>query len=355
MVSQDTIPLTCVALCGIIGMSPGSRGRKAGHMCGLGGLIMRPARRSPDDYHYCAELFGYLLCRNDARGGHATGALVMQQDGTSALYKAPVMAHQALLAPEYADVVAQIGPDTTLVMGHTRFGTGGTAQNNANNHPIQAGHLFGTHNGIVWNADDVFSTLGLPRTAQVDSELLFRLAEPFSTERGFDLAGYLHDLEQVYASLATVMVSELCPHEVVIVKADQPLFFRAHPTLEVIAYASADDYLQTACPTADGWVRAYVPIMTAITIDISQGLAGLTEARPHHVAMLDDLDPHSRAVERYLLGWESEWDVDEYDVVARQLADEGRVVHGRTSADERPCVPCDAGEGERGSGWRDGM
>ena len=67
-------------------------------------------------------------------------------------------------------------------MGYTRWRTRGNEFNNHNNHPIRAGIVLGTHNGTIFNADHLFRRLGLPRYAEVDNELIFRLVDRFAPE-----------------------------------------------------------------------------------------------------------------------------------------------------------------------------
>ncbi len=66
----------------------------------------------------------------------------------------------------------EVDNHTTILMGHTRWRTRGSEANSRNNHPIRAGIIIGTHNGTIYNADYLFRRLGLPRYAEVDSELL---------------------------------------------------------------------------------------------------------------------------------------------------------------------------------------
>lgn len=54
----------------------------------------------------------------------------------------------------------------------------------------QVGIIIGTHNGTIYNADYLFRRLGLPRYAEVDSELLFRLADRFAPDGTIDGRGF---------------------------------------------------------------------------------------------------------------------------------------------------------------------
>ena len=69
-------------------------------------------------------------------------------------------------------------------MGHTRWPTRGDVRNNFNNHPLRCLDCLGTANGTITNADALFRRFRLRRHAEVDSELIFRLANRLTGENG---------------------------------------------------------------------------------------------------------------------------------------------------------------------------
>ncbi len=85
------------------------------------------------------------------------------------------------------DALTEVDDRTTVLMGHTRWRTRGDEANNLNNHPIRAGDVIGTHNGTLYDADYLFRRLRLPRFAEVDSELIFRLADRCAPKGAIDL------------------------------------------------------------------------------------------------------------------------------------------------------------------------
>ena len=76
----------------------------------------------------------------------------------------------------FHEVLGGVDNRTTLLLGHTRWRTRGDEQVNENNHPIRAGNILGIHNGTTYNANYLFRRFKLRRFAEVDSELLCRLA-----------------------------------------------------------------------------------------------------------------------------------------------------------------------------------
>ena len=145
-------------------------------MCGLAGVIFGRKRRRAEEREHLAWLFTRLLVMSEGRGPHATGVAWLNRDGEHRLFKRPVSAGQFVIDKTFHEVLAGIDNRTTVLLGHTRWRTRGDERINRNNHPIRAGDVIGTHNGTIYNADYLFRRFKLRRFAQVDSELLFRLA-----------------------------------------------------------------------------------------------------------------------------------------------------------------------------------
>ena len=117
-------------------------------------------------------------------------------------------AQELVYEKQFRELLGQVDNETTILMGHTRWRTRGNEFNNRNNHPIRAGIVIGTHNGTIYNADYLFRRLGLPRYAEVDSELIFRLADRFAPEGPIDrLEGFRPGGRSMYQR---VMVAVLC-------------------------------------------------------------------------------------------------------------------------------------------------
>lgn len=158
-------------------------------MCGIAAILLYPQARPPQIWQEIAEIFTRNLLFNEARGQEATGAAVVQADGTLHVFKAPIPASRFIHLPEYHAILQRLNSQTTLLCGHTRQPTKGTTSQNENNHPLQVGAVLGVHNGHIENDDALFSQYGYPRAGQVDSEIIFRMLEPTSAETGNN--GYL--------------------------------------------------------------------------------------------------------------------------------------------------------------------
>lgn len=102
----------------------------------------------------------------EARGKDSTGFLAVDCEGGTLLEKKAIPAH------EFITKRKSLPLGVRSVLLHTRLATQGDPSNNANNHPVQHGTIFTTHNGHIRNDDEVFDELGIKRNAQVDSEAI---------------------------------------------------------------------------------------------------------------------------------------------------------------------------------------
>lgn len=149
-------------------------------MCGIAAVFLHPQERKPSEWAAIRELFTRNLVFNEERGREATGCAVIGQDGQVRLHKMPMAASRFVTLPEYGSLLGSVNSTTTLILGHTRLSTQGDPALASNNHPLEAGPVFGIHNGQVNNADELFASHGLPRQGEVDSEIIFRFLETIS-------------------------------------------------------------------------------------------------------------------------------------------------------------------------------
>lgn len=96
-----------------------------------------------------------------------------------------------------------------------------------------------THNVQIANANQLFRTLGLYRAAEVDSEILLRLAERNLTTNGIDISGLAEDLLLCSGRMSCVIAATNKPTEIILVKGNQPLEVRYSKHYRVLLYASA--------------------------------------------------------------------------------------------------------------------
>jgi amidophosphoribosyltransferase len=131
-------------------------------MCGQVGILFGRKRRGAAEQDYLCTVFLRLLVAAEVRGPHASGLVWLKTDGTHRIVKQPLPASELVYREDFQDALCEVDNQTTVLMGHTRWRTRGDERNNANNHPLRAGRIIGTHNGTLYNADVLFKRLRLP-------------------------------------------------------------------------------------------------------------------------------------------------------------------------------------------------
>ena len=233
-------------------------------MCGQAGIILGQKRRRVEERDYLAWLFTELLVMSERRGPHATGVAWLNRDGDHQLFKRPVRATQFVTDKAFHEILAEIDNRTTLVLGHTRWRTRGDERINENNHPIRAGDILGTHNGTLYNANTLFRRFKLPRFAEVDSELLFRLAGRVAGNGPVDTVRFKERLKLCRGQMTAVLASRLDPETTLVLKGNKPLALRIHLRHRAVLYASDPAYLDAALVEERGWQELAVPPMSLI-------------------------------------------------------------------------------------------
>ncbi len=225
-------------------------------MCGLAGILIKKSpKRRVRDVKTLTDIFTRLLVLSEHRGPHATGVAWVKRDGSMAVAKAPLPARQFVETAAYRDCLAGVNAHTTILMGHTRWPTRGSEHNPDNNHPL-IGEIALTHNGHISNADALFRRHNLHRVAQVDSEILLRLAEKHTSPAGIDVPSYLHALEGCTGRIAAVLVALVRPEQVLLLRGNMPIILWYHPGLKALAYASEEAILHRAVGDLAAWPTA---------------------------------------------------------------------------------------------------
>jgi glucosamine 6-phosphate synthetase-like amidotransferase/phosphosugar isomerase protein len=226
-------------------------------MCGQAGLILGKKRRTDAEIAILKTVFSGLLMRSEIRGKHASGVAMVDQDGEYRLFKRPMSATQLLAQPGYADALGTVEGShgrfagrTTLILGHTRRRTCG---DEANNHPLRAADWLGTFNGAIYNATRLFRRHRLYRHAEVDSELILRLADKFADIGTLDVPRFIDALRSARGQLSAVFASLCAPETIYVLHGNRPLVLRAHRGLRVIAYASEGRFLDAVLGDLRGW------------------------------------------------------------------------------------------------------
>ena len=231
-------------------------------MCGQAGIILGQKRRSAEERDHLAWLFTQLLVLNEPRGPHATGVAWLNRDGEHRLFKRPVRASRFVTDKAFHEVLSGVDNRATLLLGHTRWRTRGDENVNENNHPIRAGDILGTHNGTIYNANYLFRRFKLRRFAEVDSELLCRLAGRAARGGPIDTVRLKDRLRFCRGQMAAVLASRLDPETVLVLKGNKPLELRFHARHRAVLYASDAACLDAVLDEERGWCELSVSPMS---------------------------------------------------------------------------------------------
>lgn len=169
-------------------------------------------------------------------------------DGRVDLLKKPIPACQFVELPEYKDLLASPGQQTTLILGHTRLPTKGDPACERNNHPIQAGPILGVHNGQIKNDDALFAKFGYPRQAEVDSEIIFRMlaaTSPWQTP-GQYLQEIKPHLELMEGQFTFLSVDCRRPGQLLVLKHNNPLCMHYQAEWNALVFSSRYIFLRKA-------------------------------------------------------------------------------------------------------------
>ena len=233
-------------------------------MCGQVGIIFGRKRRRPDERDYLREVFIRMLLHSEERGPHASGLAWLKTDGSHRIFKRPMRAHELVYEKPFQELLGQVDNETTILMGHTRWRTRGNEFNNRNNHPIRAGIVIGTHNGTIYNANYLFRRWKLRRFAEVDSEILFRLAANAARDGAMDIERFKARLRRCRGQITAVIACRTDPGTVFVLKGNRPLELRWHPRRKAILYASDPAYLDAVLAEERGWREIPVPPMSLV-------------------------------------------------------------------------------------------
>lgn len=272
-------------------------------MCGLTGVLMANQQRSRSEMSMISELFTSLLVGSEHRGPHATGVALTNASGDYYISKAPVPASGFVTSRDCRLVIDKLVSDTTCLMGHTRWPTRGSHLDNANNHPLVSGGehkarghhpnrsvCILTHNGHIQNASVLFKAMHLPRDAQVDSEILLRLAERNTGKCGIDPLGFADDISLCRGKLSAVVVATGDPARILLVKGNQPLEVRYCEGRGLIIYASEAEILDSAIDSDTGWELIDIPAWRLVVVDTRRMMSLAAYPIPQR---LDDGGPHA--------------------------------------------------------------
>src|SRR5688572_10787482 len=125
-------------------------------MCGIFGIYYRPETNlTPREVH---KILDHLFCYSQSRGKEASG-LLWKQESDLIIHKATLSGDKLIKTKEYKNLFNRsTGLNSpALIIGHARLDTNGSKWDNSNNSPLIYGDVYGIHNGIITNVDEIWS------------------------------------------------------------------------------------------------------------------------------------------------------------------------------------------------------
>lgn len=238
-------------------------------MCGICGV------RRFSDVPLQRDMIDLLILNNENRGLEATGIALQQPNGSVAVFKDDVPAHEFIISPEYeAFMETNLKDDTVIAIGHCRKVTKGTPRNNGNNHPMWDGKTAVVHNGVIHNDDDKFRDWKLERKAETDSDIFRALLD----REGFTRKA-VNLMSQLSGSGAFAAVSTEHPGKLLLGRSGNPIEFLGNK--DVLMFSSESGPLYKA-------VRPWKSFFGIVMREIRPEPYGMIKMNDHSAWLLSD-------------------------------------------------------------------
>lgn len=197
-------------------------------MCGIAGYYLSNEDVTTDPVRLLRNLHIHI----DHRGGHATGAA--WSNGVTTV-------NTTVTGPAkvYRTRYPTAGAGSSIGILHTRFSTQGSELEQENNHPVRSGRTLLTHNGVIHNDWTLFREEKLPRSAEVDSEVIAALVDRAYMEG----TSYSKALEMLAGNMAVAWMNEKNPHDLYLARGSGSPLSVAMLHNGTVIYASTMDCL----------------------------------------------------------------------------------------------------------------
>ena len=135
------------------------------------------------------------------------------------------------------------------IIGHCRWPTQGSPENNLNNHPQVVGNIIGVHNGVINNDHELFASFSkvIDRQAEVDTEIIFSLINHFSKN---DLSKTVRAIQKATpylgGSYACGMQNVKHPYNLYLFRHSTPIKILHYPKMGMVFFATREHFITDA-------------------------------------------------------------------------------------------------------------
>jgi predicted glutamine amidotransferase len=204
-------------------------------MCGIAGIHRFTDRPIPMHDRFVSELLRGI----ESRGRDATGFVSVNDEGDIRIQKA------SCTASIFNAYRLPVSPSFRTVLLHTRYATQGKPEFPENNHPVFSGPIYAVHNGHIWNDNDLFYEVGMPRIGAVDSEVIPAVIRANGWDR------IVESLALFDGAMATAIINAKRPGELMLARGyDSPLY--AISNNDFVVWASTREAIVHAWSKAIG-------------------------------------------------------------------------------------------------------
>lgn len=178
-------------------------------MCGLWAAVSSGKKLN-------MERLTAMAIDTERRGPHAFGFAWVEADGKLRMYK-----QEGRVSDE--PYMLKLAKNAKVVIGHCRWATRGTPDDDRNNHPHECGDGYLVHNGTILRHQDVIRQKRLRVHSDCDSEILCRLYE--RKRKGWPLQKLAKCIDAVEHKNNEIAVMGLWHQSFVFFRRGKPLHF----------------------------------------------------------------------------------------------------------------------------------
>ena len=208
-------------------------------MCGIYGYS-NLERKKRLEVKELENIISWLGVCNQSRGKDSTGIATVDTSNKYNIIKKTIPANGFFKAGRVKDFINyNVHLETKTIIGHTRFATTGKV-NRLNAMPFKSGKILGSHNGMIWNYEELFKEHKIRPETKCDSEIIFALLNKFPATMG----GREDALKLLDGVFALAWYDNREPNKMFFARQSNPLSIYKHLESGAIFWSSEEHVMQ---------------------------------------------------------------------------------------------------------------